>query len=314
MSKKRRCEVEASTAKRVHSKPDKLWRIMMDYPDIFDNFILPKLSCNDVKFFYDVNSESRMAIKRSSERLCTSFKIRDFFTKSTLSWALKNCSENKKRFCEQMAFNGNIELLQYLHKRGCPWNEWACKAAAQNGHLECLKYLHEKGCPWDEYSCSNAARNGHLECLKYLLEKRCPKNVYTCSYAASGGHLECLKYLHEKRCPWDKWTCKVAAENGHLECLKYLHEKGCPWDARTYSWAAGYVPKYHSNLKGKLLAIYNDPIGPAGGDSGIELSEMCKLLGEKYTMDQVRVVVEYLCNEGHVYSTITDDHHRSTRI
>ena len=228
MSKKRRCEVEASTAKRVHSKPDKLWRIMMDYPDIFDNFILPKLSCNDVKFFYDVNSESRMAIKRSSERLCTSFKIRDFFTKSTLSWALKNCSENKKRFCEQMAFNGNIELLQYLHKRGCPWNEWACKAAAQNGHLECLKYLHEKGCPWDEYSCSNAARNGHLEWLKYLREKGCPWDNRTCSFAASRGHLECLKYLHENGCPWDKWTCRAAAENGHLECLKYLHDKGCP--------------------------------------------------------------------------------------
>ena len=63
----------------VHSEPDKLWRIVMDYPDIFDNFILPKLRCNDVKFFYDVNSESRMAIKRSSERLCTSFKIREFF-------------------------------------------------------------------------------------------------------------------------------------------------------------------------------------------------------------------------------------------
>ena len=107
--------MEASTAKRVHSKPDKLWRIVLDYPDIFDNFILPKLSCNDVKFFYDGNSESRMAIKRSSERLCTSFKIRDFFTKSTLSWALENCSENKKRFCEQMAFNGNIELLKYVH-------------------------------------------------------------------------------------------------------------------------------------------------------------------------------------------------------
>ena len=185
----------------VHSEPDKLWRIVMDYPDIFDNFILPKLRCNDVKFFYDVNSESRMAIKRSSERLCTSFKIRDFFTKSTLSWALKNCSENKKRFCEQMAFNGNIELLQYLHKRGCPWNEWACKAAAQNGHLECLKYLHEKGCPWNEWSCSNAAENGRLECLKYLHENGCPWNEMTCISAASNGHLECLKYLHEKGCP-----------------------------------------------------------------------------------------------------------------
>ena len=147
MSKKRRCEVEASTAKQVHSKPDKLWRIVMDYPDIFDNFILPKLSCNDVKFFYDVNSESRMAIKRSSGRLCSAFKIRDFFTKSTISWALEKCSEKKARFCEHMARNGNLELLEYLRVKGCPWDVWTCFNAASGGHLECLKYAHDKGYP-----------------------------------------------------------------------------------------------------------------------------------------------------------------------
>ena len=42
-----------------------LWQIVTDHPDIFDNHIVPKLNGNDVKFFYDVNSESRMAIKRS---------------------------------------------------------------------------------------------------------------------------------------------------------------------------------------------------------------------------------------------------------
>jgi len=31
-------------------------------------------------------------------------------------------------------------------------------------------------------------------------------------------------------------------------------------------------------------------------------------------MDAVREAVEMLSNEGHVYSTITDDHHRSTSI
>ena len=75
MSKKRRCEVEVSTAKRIHSEPVRLWRIVTDYPDIFDSLILPKLNCNDVKFLYDVNSESRVVIKRSSERLCAAFKI-----------------------------------------------------------------------------------------------------------------------------------------------------------------------------------------------------------------------------------------------
>ena len=98
MSKKKGRGVGAPTATRVHSEPDRLWRIVTEYPYIFDNFILPKLSGNDVKFFYDVNTESRMAIKRSGAHLCVAFKIRDFFTKSTLSWALEKCFLDKKNY------------------------------------------------------------------------------------------------------------------------------------------------------------------------------------------------------------------------
>ncbi|CAL6377261.1 unnamed protein product [Bathycoccus prasinos] len=57
-------EFAGSGTKRIHSEPDRLWRIVTDYPDIFDSLIVPKLSGNDVKFFYDVNTESRVAIKR----------------------------------------------------------------------------------------------------------------------------------------------------------------------------------------------------------------------------------------------------------
>ena len=67
--------VETPTTKRIRSEPDRLWRIVTDYPDIFDSLIVPKLNGNDVMFFYDVNSESRVAIKRSSESLCETFKI-----------------------------------------------------------------------------------------------------------------------------------------------------------------------------------------------------------------------------------------------
>ena len=174
MSKKRNRMVETPTAKRIHSEPDRLWRIVTDYPDIFDSLIVPKLNGNDVKFFYDVNTESRVAIKRSSGSLCATFKICDFFTKSTLSWALEKCSEKKERFCEEMALSGNLVMLQYLHEKGCPWDKRTCLEAAGGGHLECLKYAHEEGCPWDVETCRVAAENGHLECLKYLHEKGCP--------------------------------------------------------------------------------------------------------------------------------------------
>ena len=109
---------------------NRLWRIVMDHPNIFDTHIVTKLNGNDVKFFYDVNTESRAAIKRSGVQLRDAFKIADFDTKSTISWALEKCSEEKERFCAEMAEKGNLELLKVLHENGCPWNETTCSCAA----------------------------------------------------------------------------------------------------------------------------------------------------------------------------------------
>ena len=93
-----------------------LWRLVTDHPDIFDTHIVTKLNGNDVKFFYDVNSESRAAIKRSGVRLRDAFEIGDFDTTLTISWALEKCSENmKERLCEQMAEKGSLESVSYTH-------------------------------------------------------------------------------------------------------------------------------------------------------------------------------------------------------
>ena len=113
-------EARPTTAKRVKNDNRLLWRLVTDHPDIFDTHVVPKLNGNDVKFFYDVNSESRGAVKRSNVRLADAFKIGDFDTKSTISWALEKCSEEKERFCAEMALKGNLELLQFLHEKGCP--------------------------------------------------------------------------------------------------------------------------------------------------------------------------------------------------
>ena len=124
-----------------------VWRIVRDHPSIFETHVVTKLNGNDVKFLYDVNGESRRAIQWSGVRLRDAFVIGDFDTKSTLSWALEKCSEKKERFCAQMARNGNLELLEFLRAKGCPWDERTCFCAAKNGHLECLKYAHKHRCP-----------------------------------------------------------------------------------------------------------------------------------------------------------------------
>ena len=92
--------------------------------EYFETHVVTKLNGNDVKFFYDVNSESRAVIKRSGVNLADVFKIGDFDTTSTISWALEKCSEKKERFCAwKMALNGNLELLEFLRGKGCPWDE-----------------------------------------------------------------------------------------------------------------------------------------------------------------------------------------------
>ena len=69
--KRRREKMEArptTTAERVKSDNGLLWRLVTDHPDIFDTHVVTKLNGNDVKFFYDVNSESRRAIQKKFER------------------------------------------------------------------------------------------------------------------------------------------------------------------------------------------------------------------------------------------------------
>ena len=143
MSSKKNKEKPTTTTTRVNSERDgnELWQIVTDHPDIFDTHVVPKLNGNDVKFFYDVNTESRAAIKRSGVQLRDAFKIGDFDTKSTISWALEKCSEEKARFCAGMARNGNMELLKFFRVKGCPWDWRTCREAARNGHLEVVRWV-----------------------------------------------------------------------------------------------------------------------------------------------------------------------------
>ena len=106
----------------------------------------------------------------------------------------------------------------------------ACSLAAAGGHLEVLQWLHSTGCPFDTVTCAAAAAGGHLKVLKWLHSTGCPWDSETSYCAAAGGYLEVLKWLHNTRCLWDEDTCFAAAEGGHLEALKWLHNTGCPWD------------------------------------------------------------------------------------
>lgn len=50
----------------------------------------------------------------------------------------------------------------------------------------------------------------------------------------------------------------------------------------------------------------------AQSDTGLNVETLMKDLGNKFSRDQIKGAVDFLVNEGHLYSTIDDNHFKST--
>ena len=214
---------------------DLLWDVIVNNDDICFKHILPRLNRNDIKFLYEVNSETRALIKRSSRNnvLKRKFKVNEMSSISTLEFAWEDRTlwpddwDDETWFCSDVAKTNKLELLRWAREeKGCEWDEWSIVEPAKQGNLEMVKYCVANECPIDEHACAYAALYGHLEILKYLHEEvKAPWDWSTAELAAESGHLHILEYLVE--CKYDEypeWVCAVAARCGRLNCLKYLHE------------------------------------------------------------------------------------------
>ena len=234
---------ETQQKSRMIGKSDSLWGLIVKNDDICFTHILPRLNSTDVKFLYEVNTETRKLIKRSSRAgdLKKKFYIGEMSSMSTLEVAWEHypwgtLDKYAPHFCEQVARTNKLELLKWAREeKKCKWDKWTIEVAAEQGNLEMVKYCVANECPMNESACENAAENGHLEVLKYLREEaKAPWDSDTAYLAAKNGHLHILEYLFERK--YDKYStgaCAYAAENGHFDCLKYLHETAkAPWDSR----------------------------------------------------------------------------------
>ena len=225
-----------------------VWDLIVKCDDICFKHIIPRLNSNDVKFLYEVNSETRKLIKRSSRAgdLKKRFKVREMSSISTLEFVWENKSLwpswwSERDFCVKVARTNKLELLKWIREeKKCEWDYRTINAAAEQGNLEMVKYCVANECPIDEGACAEAAEKGHLEVLKYLREEvKAPWDYDTAEWAAKNGHLHILEYLVERK--FDEYTedaCENAAMNGQLDCLKYLHETAkAPWDSWGVFWA-----------------------------------------------------------------------------
>jgi hypothetical protein len=231
-----------------------LWDVIVNNDDVCFKHILPKLNGTDIKFLYDVNSETRALIKRAAPsgiELQKKFKIAELSSISTLEFAWDNVQWgrrdrfenviNQPGFCWSVARTNKLELLKWIREeKECDWSLCTIETAAKQGNLEMVKYCIANQCPLDFRACACAAYNGHLECLKYLHEEvKAPWDSTTATCAAASGHLHILEYLVERKYDeFSGWACWNAAKSGHFDCLKYLHETAkAPWDSYAVQYA-----------------------------------------------------------------------------
>ncbi len=247
-----------------------VWDLIVNNDDVSFKHILPRLNSNDIKFLYEVNSETRKLIKRSSRAgdLKKGFKVKEMSSISTLEIAWENrrlwpSYWDESYFCWEVAQTNKLELLKWAREeKKCEWDRWTINMAAKQGNLEMVKYCVANQCPKDEWACADAAPNGHLEVLKYLCEvAKAPWDWRIAAWAAKNGHLHILEYLVERK--YDKYhggACQLAAMNGHLNCLKYLHETAkAPWD----DWSVFYTHEKNHPECVQYLLDNNCPL-PAG--------------------------------------------------
>ena len=85
-----RAMVTTRARKRKVGERDSLWDLVVKNDDISLTHIVPRLNQTDVKFLYDVNSETRKLIKRSSREsdLKKKLKVREMSSISTLEFAV----------------------------------------------------------------------------------------------------------------------------------------------------------------------------------------------------------------------------------
>ena len=237
--------VTTRARKRKVGERDSLWDLVVKNDDISLTHIVPRLNQTDVKFLYDVNSETRKLIKRSSREsdLKEKFWIKEMSSISTLEFAWEHkslwsgCLKDQTSFSEQVALTNKLELLKWVREeKKCEWDKGTLLAATQRNNLDMVKYCVANQCPIDADACAFAAEFGHLELLKYLREEvKAPWDVITLMRAqwslnpalrvpdvVVSEQLECLRYAVANKCPgWVSYASDVDILN---ECVRYNQE------------------------------------------------------------------------------------------
>ena len=145
----------------------------------------------------------------------------------TLKWVVKSVPKLSKCVCEYASELNNFRILKWGVLKNLKCGYTTSSNAAMNGNLEMLKFLFRHNCPWNELLIVEAAEYGHKNIVEWCIEnKKCKMDKYACAEAAKNNHLDMLIYLREKGFPWDVNTY-ISARN-HPLIFKYVLDNNCP--------------------------------------------------------------------------------------
>ena len=190
---------------------DVLWDLVVKCDDICFTHILPRLDSNDLKFLYEVNTETRKLMKRSTREgeLKKKFKVNEMSSISTLEVALENKSLwpsdwTERSFCLEVAKTNKLELLEWAREeKKCEWNGKTINAAASQGNLEMVKYCVANECPVDVLRVQCCPIRSSRDTQILTRRSQSALGFEYCHWAAINGHLHILEYLVERK--FDKY-------------------------------------------------------------------------------------------------------------
>ena len=68
---------------------------------------------------------------------------------------------------------GDVQLMEWLLKKSCPFDKSVCVTASKCGNVAALKWLHANGCPWDEETVFLTHANRHTYMVSWAVRNGC---------------------------------------------------------------------------------------------------------------------------------------------
>ncbi|PNH06619.1 hypothetical protein TSOC_006988 [Tetrabaena socialis] len=191
---------------------------------------------------------------------------RDLYAPSIVAAALGNLEVLKllracgvgadSRTVDAAAKAGHLPIVAWLVVAlgdGAPLTPRVFAAAALSGSLELLAWLHGRGCTWDKTVFAAAAEAGGGEQLEWLAERGCPMGEDGTPYVEAAAHVDLptLRRLHRLGCPWSadgstlmRAVQRCSSNNGGsgVQALRLLMELGCP-DAAAFDSSRVWLPE-----------------------------------------------------------------------